>query len=151
MADKALSKRLARLKAVQTLYQMELSGMTAGEALACQPEGPVLLDEDQDVSAAADAGFLRGLVTGVAEGREQVDDLLSAVLDEAWPVDRLELLLRVILRAGAFELANRLDIPAKVTLAEYVDLVHAFYDEREVGLANGVLDRLARGLRPEEL
>ena len=125
--------------------------MSAHEALLCRPESRPEDDAEVITLPPVDEAFLQELVMGIATGRERVDDLLSAVLDEAWPVERLELLLRVILRAGAFELSNRLDIPAKVTLAEYVGLVHAFYDDREVGLANGVLDRLARGLRPEEL
>jgi N utilization substance protein B len=151
MADKSLSKRLARLQAVQALYQMELSGMTAQEALLRRPDQKAPeMDLGEDLPPA-DPKLLQELVEGVAREGERVDDLLMAVLDEAWPVERLELLLRVILRAGAYELSNRLDIPAKVTLAQYVDLVHAFYDDREVGLANGVLDRLARGLRPDEL
>ncbi|MCH7796366.1 MAG: N utilization substance protein B, partial [Proteobacteria bacterium] len=84
----------------------------------------------------------------VAE-RDALDDMLAAVLDENWPVERLEILLRIVMRAGAFELSRRPEVPARVVVAEYVDLAGAFFGGKEPGLVNGVLDRLARALRPE--
>ena len=66
-------------------------------------------------------------------------------------VERLETLLACILRAGAHELADRPDTPARVVISEYVDLADAFYGDKETGLINGVLDRLGRELRPAEL
>ena len=59
------------------------------------------------------------------------------------------MLLRVILRAGAYELAQRTDVPPKVAITEYVDLAHDFFGGREPALVNGVLDRLARSVRAE--
>ena len=77
--------------------------------------------------------------------------MIAAVLVEDWTIERLEILLACILRAGAHELADRADVPARVVISEYVDLADAFYGEKETGLVNGVLDRLARELRPLEL
>jgi len=56
-----------------------------------------------------------------------------------------------VLRAGAYELSHRLDVPARVTIKEYVDVADAFYDKKGTHLVNAVLDQLARALRPEEL
>ncbi len=140
----------ARLAAVQALYQVELTGASAegvlGEFLAHR------LDEEVDGLrlATADRGLLAELVRGVAAERGELDDMLAAVLDEGWPVERLETLLRIVLRAGAYELSRRPGVPSRVVVAEYVDLAGAFFGGKEPGLVNGVLDRLARALRPDE-
>ena len=60
-------------------------------------------------------------------------------------------MLRAILRAGAYELLARADVPAPVVISEYLDIGHAFFAGKEPGLINGVLDRLARILRAERL
>jgi N utilization substance protein B len=85
----------------------------------------------------------------VAAERDALDDMLSAVLDEDWPVERLETLLRIVMRAGVYELSRRPEVPARVVITEYVDLAGAFFGGKEPGLVNGVLDRLARELHPE--
>ena len=145
------ARRVARLAAVQALYQMHLSAATT-EAVLEDFEPQWLAQDLEGVDLAdADREFLRQLVEGVASEEAALDDMLTAVLAEDWPVERLEILLRVILRAGAFELAYREDIPPRVTITEYVNLAQAFFDGKEPGMANGVLDQLARHLRPDEL
>lgn len=143
----------ARLAAVQALYQMGMTGESA----------PVVIDDflrhrlsgaGRDAEAirldAPDQEFFRELVAGVARESGPLEDMLTAVLAEDWPVERLESLLRLILCAGAFELGHRPEIPARVAVSQYVDLAHAFLDDRQTAMVNGVLDRLARYLRPEE-
>src|SRR3546814_13269191 len=76
--------------------------------------------------------------------------MLAAVLDEEWTIERVELLLRVLLRTAVFELSERLEVPARVVISEYVDLTSAFYDGREIAFVNGLLDRLAHVLSAEE-
>ena len=88
---------------------------------------------------------------GVAANRERLDETVSAALSEEWPLGRLETLLRLILEAGAYELVHRPDIPPRVTMGESVAISHAFFSGKEPGLANGVLDRLARALRGADL
>jgi N utilization substance protein B len=139
----------ARLAAVQALYQAEL---TAAPVEAVLAEFLALrLDEELDgVSLAnADRGLLELLVRGVGKERDELDDMLAAVLDEDWPVERLETLLQILLRVGALELSRRPETPVRVVVSEYVDLAGAFFGGKEPGLVNGVLDRLARALRPE--
>ncbi len=141
----------ARLAAVQALYQLELSGGDPEQVIA-EFNGH-RLDEVVDGVALVkpDRPLFADLVRGVAHNRRDLDDMIAAVLVEDWTIERLETLLACILRAGAHELADRPDTPARVVISEYVDLADAFYAEKETGLVNGVLDRLARELRPSEL
>lgn len=139
----------ARLAAVQALYQAELTGAPVEAVLA--EFLAFRLDEEVDgVSlAAADRGLLEFLVRGTGKESDELDDMLAAVLDDDWPVERLEILLRILLRVGALELSRRPEAPVRVVVSEYVDLAGAFFGGKEPGLVNGVLDRLARALRPE--
>ena len=79
-----------------------------------------------------------------------LDPLLSAALTEDWPLLRLDPVLRALLRAGAAELRMADGPPAKVVINEYMDVAHGFFDGEEPRMANGVLDTLARQLRPAE-
>ena len=144
-----LRRSAARLAAVQALYQIEMSG-TATETVIGEFLDHRLKEEVDGVRLDdADRRMLRELVAGIAREAAMLDDMLSAVLEDDWPVERLETLLRLVLRAGAFELCERPDIPPRVVITEYVDLAAAFFGGKEPGMVNGVLDRLARSLRPE--
>jgi len=139
----------ARLAAVQALYQAELTGAPV-EAVLAEFIALRLGEEIDGVSlAGADRVLLELLVRGVGKERDELDDMLAAVLDEDWPVERLETLLRILLRVGALELSRRPEAPVRVVVSEYVDLAGAFFGGKEPGLVNGVLDKLARALRPE--
>lgn len=146
----SFKRSAARLAAAQALYQIDMTGAPAEEVLREFLELRLKEEVDGLRLAGADRRMLAALVRGVSAAREELDDMLAAVLDEDWPVERLEKLLRVVLRAGAYELAERRDIPARVIISGYVDVAGAFFGGKEPGLANGVLDRLARALRPEE-
>jgi N utilization substance protein B len=101
--------------------------------------------------ASVNRELLTELVEGVAKNQDELDDMVAAVLDEDWTLDRLEILLHALLRAATFELAERLEVPARVVVSEYVDLANAFFDTgRETAFVNGLLDRLAHVLRAEE-
>jgi N utilization substance protein B len=143
-------RRAARLGAVQALYQIEIGGASA-EVVRGEFLEQWLDEEIEGLSlGAADREFFDRLVMGISGETEDLDNMLTAVLAEDWPVERLEILLKVILRAGAYELGHWQDVPAPVVISQYVDLAHAFYDGKQPSMANGVLDRLARLLRPEE-
>jgi N utilization substance protein B len=149
--DRASGQRrsAARLAAVQALYQIELSG-TAPEVVLNEFLDHRLKEEVDGLRLdGADRRMLSDLVAGIAKEAHALDDMLSAVLEDDWPVERLETLLRLVLRAGAYELSERRDVPPRVVIAEYVDLADAFFGGKEPGMVNGVLDRLARSLRPE--
>ncbi len=146
----ARQRSSARLAAVQALYQMEMSGSTPDRVI--QEFVDLRLKEDVDgvILAEADRKLMSELVRGVAEGAGEFDDMLAAVLDEDWPVERLETLLLSLLRAGVYELAERRSIPIRVVISEYMAVADAFFSGREPAMVNGVLDRVARALRPEE-
>ena len=69
---------------------------------------------------------------------------------ESWELDRLDSTLRALLRAATCELLFRPDVPARVVLNEYVEIAHSFFAGQESAFANGVLNQIARGARPEE-
>jgi N utilization substance protein B len=148
----ARRRSIARLAAVQALYQLELNPGRGADAVVREFVGHRLGREiDGDVYGEADEALFGDIVRGVALERERLDETLSAALSEEWPLGRLETILRVILEAGAYELAQRQDIPPRVTMSEYVGIAYAFFTGKEPSLANGVLDRLARALRPGDL
>ncbi len=90
------------------------------------------------------------IVRGTAADQQRLDAEISAALTPDWPLVRLDSVLRAILRAGAYELVHRTDVPPRVTISEYTAIAYAFFTGKEPGLANGVLDRLARVLRADE-
>lgn len=142
----------ARLAAVQALYEMDLAGAEADPVLQEFLEKRwVNSDGDDALLAEPDAKLLTNIVRGVSASRDDLDSRLESALTEAWPPERLETLLRAILRAGVYELTAHNDVPALVVITEYVEVAHAFFEGKERGLVNGVLDRLARSLRPNEL
>ena len=145
------SRSTARLAAVQALYQMAISGGEPEQVVAEFTAHRLGEGIDGVKLIKADAALFGEIVRGVTRSAGELDDMVAAVLVEDWTIERLETLLACILRAGAHELADRPDVPARVVISDYVDIADAFYGEKETGLVNGVLDRLARELRPREL
>jgi N utilization substance protein B len=145
-------RSLARLAAVQALYQLALNPELDPEIVIAEFVQHRLGREiDGDIYGEADEALFADIVRGTAAQRERLDETIAAALSEEWPLRRLETILRLILEAAAYELACRRDIPPRVTLAEYIAIAHAFFDGKEPGLANGVLHHLARALRGAEL
>lgn len=149
--SKGKRRSAARLAAVQALYQLELAGGVAeavvGEFNRYRFGGE--LDGQQLVEA--DPALFGELVLGVTQRRAEIDEKLKSVLQGDWDFSSLELLMREILRAGAFEILMRPDIDPPLSISEYVDLTKAFFDKREPALVNGILDRLAREARSGEM
>ncbi len=148
---KAGSKRsIARFLAVQALYQLAQRETSVEQVIAEFEQHRLQQEFDEGVLLPADLTLFKDLVRGVSAAADRLDDMLAAVLDEDWTIERLDQLLRALLRAGTYELSERLDVPARVVVSEYVDLAYAFFSDREPGMVNGMLDRLARDLRLEE-
>lgn len=140
----------ARLAVVQALYQMAMTGAGPDAVIREFQRHRLDAPQGETLHADIDERMFVDLVRGTAGG-EDLDDMIAGVLDVEHEVDRLETLIRVILRAGAYELSERFDVPARVTVKEYVDVAEAFYDRRGRALVNAALDRLARTLRPDEM
>jgi len=149
-ARKANKRGAARLAAVQALYQMDLAGTGLNEIVA-EFESHWLGGEVEGAQyMPAEAAYFRDIVGGVVREQRTLDPMIDAALNRGWPLKRIETILRAVMRAGAYELACRADVPARVVTAEYVDVAAAFVDAEETGMVNGVLDQLARQLRAAE-
>ncbi|MDR3471718.1 MAG: transcription antitermination factor NusB [Devosia sp.] len=140
----------ARLAAVQALYQMDVGRQPLEETLAQFSAIHREREVEGEQYLPADADFFRQIVTGVLKAQIEIDPAIDAALMEGWPVTRIDATLRAILRAGAFELLHRRDIPPKVVITEYVDVAKAFYADDAVRMVNAVLDKIAKGLPPTE-
>jgi len=141
----------ARLAAVQGLYQMDLTGKGVLEVLAEFERFWIGQEIEGDQYKPAERGLFRTIVQGVLEHQIELDRAADRILSDGWPLKRVEALLRAVLRAGAYELVHARDVPVKVVVSEYVDIASAFLDRDEVGMANAVLDKLAREARGSEL
>lgn len=151
--QKGAALSAARLFAVQALYQIAMSGAPMDTVLEEFLRHRLRdADDTVDVQEAVKpkAELFSELVRGAIRRREEINDMIAAVLPENWSLDRLESVLRCILEAGVYELLARQRTPARVVINEYVDLTHAFYAGAEPGMVNGILDRLARKVRPAE-
>jgi N utilization substance protein B len=141
----------ARLAAVQALYQIDLTNAAVDVVIAEFVKHRLGHEMDGENFGEVDATLFTDIVRGAMERRGDLDRMIGAALTPDWPLERLETVLRAILRAGAYELLARSDVPAPVVISEYLDVTHAFFSNKEPGLVNGVLDRLARTLRPDLL
>ena len=141
----------ARLAAVQALYQMDMAGTDLSVVVEEFNTHRLGCEIDGDQYANADAVFFKDVLEGVVRSQRALDPMLSECLAEGWRLSRIDSILRAILRAGAYELEARADIPAKSVINEYVDVAHAFFAAEEPKAVNGILDKLARSLRPQEL
>jgi N utilization substance protein B len=140
----------ARVGAVQALYQMDLAQTdlddVIGEFLAARL-GPKAEDR---ALAEADVAFFSDLLKGVVRRQREIDPLIDQQLAQGWRLIRIDSILRAVLRSGVFELLERTDVPGKVVINEYIQVAHAFFSDEEPRVVNGVLDKLARRLRPQE-
>lgn len=147
---KANRRGAARLAAVQALYQMDIAGAGVNDIFA-EFESHWLGNEvEGDTYLPAEAAFFRDVVSGVVRDQKKLDPLIDEALSKGWPLKRIEAILRAVLRAGAYELEHRKDVPGRVVVSEYVDVANAFVDREETGMVNAVLDQIGRQFRGDE-
>jgi transcription antitermination protein NusB len=149
-ARKANRRGAARLAAVQALYQMDIAGTPLNDILAQFESHWIGREVEGSQYLPAEAAFFRSVVGGVVADQRRLDPIIDKALAGGWPLKRIEALMRAVLRAGAYELSGRSDVPARVVVSEYVDVANAFLDKEETGMVNAVLDALARQLRDGE-
>ncbi|HZH27211.1 MAG TPA: transcription antitermination factor NusB [Azospirillaceae bacterium] len=140
----------ARLAAVQVLYQVDLTGAPAPNALNEYVKHRVGEEIDGDVLVTPDTELLAAIVNGTMARLTDIDRMLSGSL-HGHALERLELLLRATLRAGAYEILAHQDVHPRIIINDYVNVTHAFFAGREPAMVNGVLDRIAHVLRPDEM
>ncbi|MCS6985987.1 MAG: transcription antitermination protein NusB [Sphingomonadaceae bacterium] len=158
------ARAVARLRAVQALYQHALAGTPPARLLAefhayRLPGSPKdRAEDDEGPLAEADEALFDDLVNGAIARADELDAYVRARLTAGWALERLPLVLRALLRAAAYELVARPDVPAGVVAKEYADIAAAFHPPQvdgdgrprpapEVGFVNALVDRLARELR----
>ncbi len=146
------ARSAARLAAVQALYQMQMEGTALARLLNEFHQhrlGREVDDEDHEgeVFADAEVDFFDDIVSGVDARREEIDELLVGKLADGWTIARLDKTMLQILRAGAYELMARADVPTATAINECVDVAKAFFDDREAKFINGILDAIGKDVR----
>jgi len=143
------ARSAARLAAVQALYQQQMEGIGEARLLDEFHRHRLGMTDDEGDAEFADAevDFFDDLVKGALARRDEIDELLTARLAEGWTLARLDKTMLQILRAGAYEVIARPDVPVAAAISEWVDVAKAFFDDREAKFVNGVLDAVAKGVR----
>ena len=148
MSERTLSGRqprsVARLAAVQALYQMETAGAGVDTVVREVSDHRFGADIEGAALAEADEAFFAEVVRGVVADQAAVDQAVARHLAKGWRLDRIDATLRAILRAGAYELTGRPDIPIEVVIDEYVEIAKSFFEGPEPGFVNAALDAIAR-------
>jgi len=146
-AKERRARTVARLAAVQALYQMELAG--AGVETVISEFSDHRFDDrlEDELMAEADEAYFAEIVRGVVSDQAQIDGAVTRRLADGWKLARLDATLRALLRSGAWELMKRPDTPREVVLDEYVELAKAFFDDRDARFVNAALDGVARDVR----
>jgi N utilization substance protein B len=152
----AAARNAARLAAVQALYQIDVTDAMPAEVIKdflTGRTGGILMTEDPDTAQESivrtpelDAETLITIVRTVEKRGDDIDGMIRGALSPDWPWERLEMIVKAILRAGIAELISRTEVPAKATVSEFIDIAHAFYGGPEPRMVNAVLDKVARAL-----
>jgi transcription antitermination protein NusB len=148
-AARSQARAAARLAATQALYQHEMEGTAVVPLLHEFHQhrlGAVIEDAEY---ADADVAFFDDVVTGTIARLDEIDALIASKLSGDWSVPRLDKSMKAILRAGTYELLARKDVAVGTVIGEYLDVTHAFYDRREAGFVNGILDAVAKTARAD--
>ncbi len=141
------SRSVARLAAIQALYQMEVSGAGVETVVREFADHRFGGDLEGERMADADEAFFAEIVRGVVAQQAGIDQAIVRRLAQGWRLDRLDATVRALLRAGGFELMHRADTPTEVAIDEYVELAKAFFEAKDTAFVNGVLDAVARDVR----
>lgn len=147
MKPRSKARAAARLAAVQALYQHQMEETPLARLLDEFHLHRLGAEIDDEQYAQAETAFFDDIVKGVLSRREEIDGLLSEKLSDGWTLARLDKTMLQILRAGAYELLARADVPTGAAISEYVDVAHAFFEEREAKFVNGLLDTVAKAVR----
>jgi N utilization substance protein B len=154
-SPKGRPRTAARVAAVQALFQSE-QAQTNPETVIDEfvrhrlGELPGTGGFEEGRAPDADVRLFSRIVRTAVREQATIDRMVSEALPADWPLARLDAVLRAVMRAGVAELLLADGPPAKVVINEYLDVAHGFFDGDEPGMANGVLDRLARELRSAE-
>jgi len=147
-AARSKARAAARLAATQALYQHEMEGTPVPRLLHEFHNHRLGATIEDAEYAEADVAFFDDIVTGATARSDEIDSAIRQKLATGWTLERLDKSMRAILRAGTYELLARVDVPVATVISEYVDVAHAFFEKRETGFVNGLLDGIAKDVRP---
>lgn len=149
-ANPVSARTAARVAAIQALYQMELSGADLNDVITEFLSERFESGRPDETIEGADRTFFADVLRAVLRRQRDIDPLIDEQLAQGWSLVRVDAILRAVLRAGVAELMERVDVPARVVINEYVNVAHFFFDGDEPRVANGVLDKIARRVRSAE-
>jgi transcription antitermination protein NusB len=144
------ARSAARLAAVQALYQMDMTAIDLSRVIAEFETHRLGQEVEGSRYCDAEAEFFRDIVQGVVREQLRIDPLVDRHLAEGWRLNRVDSILRAILRAGTYEMLMRSDVPSRVVITEYVDLARAFFEGEEPKVVNGILDKLGHEFRRQD-
>ncbi len=163
MADPTARRRArtaARVAAVQALFQSEQAAANPETVIdefirhrLGELPGPERIGGggyEEGRVPDADVSLFARIVRRATQQQDSIDRMIADSLAAEWPMARLDPVLRAVMRAGAAELSMPDGPPSRVVINEYLDVAHGFFAGEEPRMANGVLDRLARQLRPRD-
>lgn len=145
------AKRMARLAAVQGLYQIALTKCSPSQVIAHFHDDPSVFVQENpshEIKIDVDQELFSDIVNGTTLHQEALDGMLAGAVDSRFSIERVETILKAILRAGTYELHHHGKVSSGVIINDYVDVSHTFFNAKEPGLVNAVLDKLAKSLRP---
>jgi N utilization substance protein B len=146
-ASRSKARAAARLAATQALYQHEMEGTAVPQLLHefhRHRLGATIEDAEYE---DAEVDFFDDVVQGATARQAEIDSIVAGKLAPGWSLERLDRAMRAILRAGTYELLARADVPTATVITEYVDVAHAFFEKRDAGFVNGLLDAVAKQVR----
>jgi N utilization substance protein B len=142
------ARSVARLAAVQALYQMEVASIGVDAVIREFTDHRFGRELGDATLADADEAFFAGVVRGVVAEQAAIDAAVARRLAQGWRLERVDATVRAILRSAAYELSRRPDVPAEVVIDEYVEIAKSFFEGTEPGFVNGALDAISRDARP---
>jgi len=145
--SRTTARAAARLAAVQALYQLDMEGTPVPQLLHEFHHHRLGATIEDVEYADAEVDFFDDLVTGATARAGEIDGAIEKRLASGWSLARLDKPMKALLRAGTYELMARPDVPVAASISEYVDVAHAFYEKRETGFVNGLLDAIAKDVR----
>ena len=146
-AMRGKARAASRLAAVQALYQHDMEQTPIAQLLHEFHNHRLGAEIEDAQYAEADVDFFDDVVKGVIAREGEIDAAVAAKLASGWTLERLDKPMKAILRCGTYELLARADVPTGAVITEYVDVAHAFYDKREAGFVNGLLDAISNVAR----
>jgi transcription antitermination protein NusB len=145
--SRSRARAAARLAAVQALYQHEMEGTSPTVLLHEFHQHRLGATIEEVEYEDADIEFFDDLVKGTLARLGEIDAAIAGKLASGWHLDRLDRSMKAILRAGTYELMARADVPVGTAISQYIDVAHAFFERRDAGFVNGLLDAIAKDVR----